>query len=88
MAEPRQRPAESRASQHIDPFLNLERRQDREGSAHTAHVDHNQSHGESYMYHAEKNQSMQLEIERLKRELRHAKRKRISSYSDEDSEDE
>ncbi|NCG69420.1 hypothetical protein GWJ21_16675 [Bacillus coagulans] len=40
------------------------------------------------MSHAEKNQSMQLEIERLKRELRHAKRKRISSYSDEDSEDE
>ncbi|XP_065628933.1 uncharacterized protein LOC136067263 [Quercus suber] len=31
---------------------------------------------------------MQLEIEWLKRELRHAKRKRISSYSDEDSDDE
>ncbi|XP_065635903.1 uncharacterized protein LOC136070211 [Quercus suber] len=31
---------------------------------------------------------MQLEIERLKRELRHAKRKQISSHSDEDSDDE
>ena len=40
------------------------------------------------MSHAEKNQSMQLEIEKLKRELRHAKRKRVSSYSDEDSDDE
>ena len=40
------------------------------------------------MSHAEKNQSMQLEIQRLRKELRHAKRKRVSSYSDEDSEDE
>ncbi|XP_065626471.1 uncharacterized protein LOC136070114 [Quercus suber] len=31
---------------------------------------------------------MQLEIERLKRELHHVKRKRISSYSDESSDDE
>ena len=88
MAEPRQRPAESRSSQHTDPFLNLEQRQDREGSVHTARDDRNQSYGESHMSHAEKNQSMQKEIDRLKRELRHAKRKRSPSYSNEDSEDE
>ena len=40
------------------------------------------------MSQTEKNQNIQLEIEKLKRELRHAKRKRVSSYSDEDSDDE
>ena len=87
MAEPGQQLAESRASQHVDPFLNLERRQDREGSVHTARDDRSQSHGGSHMSHAENNWSMQLEIEKLKRELRHAKRKQVSSYSDEDSDD-
>nr|POE67529.1 hypothetical protein CFP56_36695 [Quercus suber] len=77
MAEPGQQPAESRASQHVDSFLNLEQRQDCEGSVHTMHVDRSQSHGGSHMSHAEKNQNMQLEIDRLKRELRHAKRKQF-----------
>nr|POE85788.1 hypothetical protein CFP56_07126 [Quercus suber] len=83
MAEPGQQPAESGASQHIDHFLNLEPRQDREGSVHTTHPERSQPHGGSHVSHAEKN-NMQLEIERLKRELRHAKRKRISLHSDED----
>ncbi|XP_065617275.1 uncharacterized protein LOC136062307 [Quercus suber] len=87
MAEPGQQPAEFGASQHIDPFLNLEWRQDHEGSMHTTHPERSQSHGESHVSHVEKN-NMQLEIERLKRELRHPKRKRISSPSDEDWGDE
>lgn len=41
------------------------------------HVDRSQSHGGSHMSHAEKNQNMQLEIYKLKRELRHAKRKQF-----------
>ena len=53
---------------------------------HTARDDQNQSHGESHMSHAEKNKDMQKEIDRLKRELRHAKRKRSPSCSDEDFE--
>ncbi|XP_065635073.1 uncharacterized protein LOC136069893 [Quercus suber] len=40
------------------------------------------------MSHAEKNRDLQREIEKLKRELHHAKRKRASSYSDEDPDDE
>ncbi|XP_065624264.1 uncharacterized protein LOC136065255 [Quercus suber] len=40
------------------------------------------------MSHAEKNRDLQREVEKLKRELRHAKRKRASSYSDEDPDDE
>ncbi|XP_065617837.1 uncharacterized protein LOC136062570 [Quercus suber] len=40
------------------------------------------------MSHAEKNRDLQRKIEKLKRELRHAKRKRAPSYSDEDPDDE
>ncbi|XP_065631660.1 uncharacterized protein LOC136068440 [Quercus suber] len=86
MAEHGQQPAESGASQYIDPFLNLERRQDREGSVHTTHTERTQPCGGSHVSHAEKN-SMQIEIERLRRELRHAKRKRVASHSDDDSND-
>nr|XP_023918351.1 uncharacterized protein LOC112029899 [Quercus suber] len=40
------------------------------------------------MSHAENNKKMQLEIDQLKRELHHAKRKRTSSYSNDNSDDE
>ncbi|XP_065622659.1 uncharacterized protein LOC136064628 [Quercus suber] len=40
------------------------------------------------MSHTEKNRDLQREVEKLKRELRHAKRKRAPSYSDEDPDDE
>ncbi|XP_065624980.1 uncharacterized protein LOC136065555 [Quercus suber] len=40
------------------------------------------------MSHAEKNRDLQWEIEKLKRELRYAKRKRAPSYFDEDPDDE
>lgn len=79
MAELGQQSAESGASQHIDPFLNLERRQDCEGSVHTTHTERTQPRGESHVSHVEKN-SMQIEIERLRRELRHVKRKRAASH--------
>nr|POE83107.1 hypothetical protein CFP56_42712 [Quercus suber] len=86
MAEPGQQPAESGASQHIDHFLNLERRQDREGNMQTTHTERTQPRGGSHVSHAEKN-SMQIEIERLRRELRHAKRKRTASHSEDNSGD-
>ena len=82
MAEPGPQPVELRASQHGDPFLNLERRNDREGSVRTMHTDRSQPRGGSHISHAENNRNMQLEINQLKRELRHAKRKWISSNSD------
>nr|XP_023879221.1 uncharacterized protein LOC111991654 [Quercus suber] len=86
MAGHGQQPAESGASQHIDPFLNLERRQDREGSVHTTHTERTQPRSESRAPHAEKN-SMLIEIERLKRELRHEKRKRTVTHPDDDLDD-
>ena len=88
MAELGPQPTESRASQHGDPFLNLERRNDREGSVHTTHTDRSQPQGGSHISHAENNKNMQLEIDQLKRELHHAKRKRTSSNFDDYSGDE
>ena len=88
MAEPGPQPTESRASQHGDPFLNLERRNDREGSVCTTHTNQSQPRGGSRISHAENNKNMQLEIDQLKRELRHAKRKRASSNSNDYSSEE
>ena len=88
MAELGPQLAKSRASQHGDPFLNLERRNDREGSVHTTHTDQSQPRGGSHISHAENNKNMQLEIDQLKRELHHAKRKRTSSNFDDYSGDE
>lgn len=65
----------------------MERKQDCEGSVHTTHTERTQPCDGSHVSHAEKN-SMQIEIERLRRELCHAKRKRSASHSDEDSGDE
>ena len=64
--------AESRGSQRSDPFVNLERRGDREGSVRTTHTSKSQSRGKSRVSHAKKNRDMQCEIDELKRELRHA----------------
>ena len=88
MAEPGPQPTESRASQHGDPFLNLEQRNDREGSMRTTHTDQSQPRGGSHIFHAENNKNLQLEIDQLKRKLRHAKRMRISSDSNDYSGDE
>ena len=87
MAELGPQPAKLRASQHGDPFLNLKQRNDREGSVHTTHTDQSQPRGGSHISHAENNKNLQLEIDQLKRELCHAKRKRTSSNSDDYSGD-
>ena len=42
MVELGPQPAKSRAPQHGDPFLNLERRNNREGSVRTTHTDQSQ----------------------------------------------
>ena len=68
--------AESRGSQHSNPCMSLERRGDYEGSVHTAHTSKSQSRGKSCIFHAKNNRDMQREIEKLKRELRHARRRR------------
>ena len=68
--------ADSRGSQHNDSFVNLERRGDREGNVRTTYTSKRQSRGKSRISHAKNNRDMQCEIDELKRELRHAQRKR------------
>ena len=72
--------AESRGSQHRNPRRSLEWRKGRKGSVHTIHTSKSQSRGKSHVSHAKNYRDMQCEIDELKRELRHARR-RCSSPS-------
>ena len=76
-----------RGSQHSNPFMNLEWRGDREGSVHAAHTSKSQSRGKSHISHAKNNRDMQREIDELKRELRHARQRRLSPNSELSSEE-
>ena len=67
--------AESRGSQHGNPHWSLERRGGCEGSVHTTHTSKSQSRGKSHVSHAKNDRDMQREIDELKRELRHARRR-------------
>ena len=62
---------ESIGSQRHDQFLNLERRRDWEVNVHTTHTGGSQSRGGSHLSHKENTRIMQLEINRLRRSLRH-----------------
>ena len=66
------RQVDSRGSQHNNPFVNLERRGDCEGSVRTTHTNKSQYRGKSCISHAKNNRDIQREIDELKRELRHA----------------
>ena len=79
--------AESRKSQHSNPFMNLEWRGDREGSVHAAHISKSQSWGKSRVSYAKNNRDMEREIDELKRELRHARQRRLSPNSELSSEE-
>ena len=67
--------AESRGSQHSNPFVNLQHRGDHEGSAHTTHTSRSQSRGKGHVSHAKNDRDMQREIDELKKELCHAQRR-------------
>ena len=79
---------ESMGSQCQDHFVNLERRRDQEVSVHTTHTSRSQSRGRSHLSHDENTRAMQLEIDHLKRKLRHEQRRRTPSNSDFSSGDE
>ena len=66
---------ESMGSQHQDHFRDLEQRRDREGSVHTTHTTRSQSRGKSRVSHEKNAKDMQLEIDHLKRKLRHEQRR-------------
>ena len=64
---------ELRGSQHSNPFVNLQQREDREGSAHMTHTSKSQLRGKSHVSHAKNDGDMQREIDELKKELRHTR---------------
>ena len=79
--------AESRGSQHSNPQKSLERRGNCEGSVHTAYTSKSQSRGKSRVSHAKNDNDMQREIDELKRELRHTRRRHSSPNSELSSEE-
>ena len=85
-SSPRQ--AESIGSQRQNPFVNLERRRDREGSVHSARTGRSQSQGKSHLSQEQNTRALQLEVDQLKRKLRHAQRRRASSSLDASSDGE
>ena len=74
--------AESRGSQHSNPFVKLQHGGDHEGSAHTTHTSRSQSRGKGYVSHAKNDRDMQCEIDELKKELRHTWQRHPSPNSD------
>ena len=73
---------ESMGSQRQDHFINLEQRRDRKVSVHTTHTSKSQSRSGSHLSHDENIRAMQLEIDYLKRKLRHEWRRQTPSNSD------
>ena len=84
-AKPHQ--VESTGSQQGDPHRSLERGVGHEEGAHTTHTSMSQSRGKSNVSHAKNDGDMQREIDGLKRELRHARRRRSPPHFDSSVED-
>ena len=63
---------ESMGSRRQNDFLNLERKRDREGSAHTTHTGKSHSRVGSHISQEHNERAMQREIDDLKNKLRHA----------------
>ena len=70
-----------------DHFLNLDRRRDREVSVHTTHTNKSQSQSGSHVFHEENTRTMQLEIDHLRRRLRHKRQRQTPSNFDFSSDD-
>ena len=68
--------AKSRGSQHGNPHRSPEWREGHQGSVCTTHTTKSRSRGKSHVSHAKNDKNLQREIDELKRELHHARRKR------------
>ena len=79
--------AESGGSQHNHSVVNPQQRGDHEGSGQTTHTNRSQSRGKSHVSHAENEKDMQREIDKLKKKLRRAWRRRSSFGSESSSKD-
>ena len=80
--------AESMGSQREDHFVNLEQRKDWEVSVHTTHTSRSQAQNGSHLSHGEDTRALQLEIDHLKRKLRHERQKWTPSNSNSSFDDE
>ena len=78
---------ESVNSQRHDQFLNLKHKRDWEVSVHTMHTSRSQFRSGSHLSHEENTRSMQLEIDRLQRRLRHERWRKTPSNFDLSSND-
>ena len=79
---------ESMGSQRQDHSINLKWKRDREVKVHTTHTSRSQSRSGSYLSHEEDTKAMQLEIDHLKKKLRHKWWRRTPSNSNFSSDDE
>ena len=79
--------AESRGFQYSNPCKNLKRIGGREGSVHTTHTNKSQSREKSRVSHAKDDRDMQCEIDELKRELHHTRRRHSPPSSELSSEE-
>ena len=73
--------AESGGFQHNNSVVNPQQGEDHEGSARTTHTSKSQLRGKSHVSHAKNERDMQHEIDELKKELHHARRRRPSPDS-------
>ena len=73
--------AESGGSQHNNSVVNPQQGGDYEGSARTTHTSKSQPREKSHVSHAKNERDMQREIDELKKELHHARRRRPSPNS-------
>ena len=64
--------ADSKGSQHHNSVVNAQQMGNNEGSMHTTHTSKSQSQGKSHVSNAKNERDMQREIDKLKKELRHA----------------
>ena len=78
---------ESKGFQHSNLFVNLQQREDREGSARMTYTSKSQLRGKSHVSHAKNYGDMQREIDELKKELRHTRRRHPPPNSDLSSEE-
>ena len=74
-------------SQCQDHFLNLERMRDCEVSVHTIHTSRSHYRSGSHMSHGEDTKNLQLEVDHLRRKLRHKQRRKTPSSSESQSDD-
>ena len=79
--------AESGGSQRNNSVVNPQQMGDHEGSVQTTHTNKSHSCGKSHVLHAKNERDMQREIDKLKKKLRRAWRRRSSLGSESSYED-